>query len=170
MTQLAGKQIKSGSIAGSKLDTTYEGGLLYKDGSRALTGNLDAGGNRVTNLAAPVNPNDAARLADLVAGSYATSLNKDMTASVTAADFALACATAVAATPASDGYVRVSVNGLGAALGDGVKTKDCYFSADGGTTARAIAAIASGDLLYWVGSVAGYELDATDRIDFEYAV
>jgi hypothetical protein len=96
--------------------------------------------------------------------------NKDMTAEVTADDFDLACADTIDATPVNDAYVRVSVNGLAVTLGDGVKTKDCYFSADSGTTAKAIAAIASGDLLYWVGSVAGYELDANDRIDFEYEI
>lgn len=104
------------------------------------------------------------------AAAFPTTSNKGMVASVTAADFALACATTLATTPASDGMVQVLVNGLTVELGQGVKTKDCYFSADGGTTARAIAAIASGDSLYWVGSVAGYELDATDRIDFIYTV
>lgn len=95
--------------------------------------------------------------------------NKAMTAALTAADFALACATAIAATPAGD-YVRAFVNGLAVELGDGVRTKDCYFSADGGATARAISAIAAGDHLYWVGSVAGYELATTDRIDLDYEV
>ena len=71
-------------------------------------------------------------------------------------------------TPYSDSNVQVTVNGVGANLGDGVKTKDCYFSGDGGTTARAIADIAAGDGLYWNGSVAGYELETTDLIDIIY--
>lgn len=99
-----------------------------------------------------------------------TTANKDMTASVTTTDFDLACADTIDLTPVNDGNVAVRVNGLGVALGDGVKTKDCYFSGDGGTTARAIAAIVAGDLLYWVGSVANYQLDANDRIDFDYNV
>jgi len=104
------------------------------------------------------------------AAAYPTASNKAMTASVTAADFQIATATTLATTPTGDGMVQVVINGLTAELGQGVKTKDCYFSVDGGTTARAIAAIAAGDSLYWVGSVAGYELDATDRIDFIYTV
>jgi hypothetical protein len=102
--------------------------------------------------------------------SFPTLNNKNMTASVTSSDFQVACATAITATPASDSFVRVLVDGVGVTVGNGVKTKDCYFSADSGTTARSIATIAAGDLLYWVGSVAGYQLAATDTIDFDYAV
>lgn len=102
--------------------------------------------------------------------AYPVEDNKDMTAAVTAADYDDACATTVATTPSGDGYVQVFVNGVKYPVGDGVRTKACYFSADGGTTARAISAIAAGDTLYWVGSVAGFELAATDRIDFDYSV
>ena len=31
-----------------------------------------------------------------------------------------------------------------------------------------LADIAAGDTLYWMGSVAGYELDATDDLDISY--
>lgn len=102
--------------------------------------------------------------------AFPTSSNKEMVAEVTVADFDKACDTAVAFTPAADSYVEVSINGLAVVVGDGVKTKDCYFSANSGTTAKAIAAIAAGDKLYWVGTVAGYQLDASDRVDFEYLV
>ena len=51
-------------------------------------------------------------------------------------------------------------------LGD--KTFDCYFSNDGGTTARLVVDIEAGDILYWNGSIAGYQLDATDDIDISY--
>lgn len=97
----------------------------------------------------------------------ASTLNKGMTASVTTADGQPATATTLGAKPA--GYPLVMVNGMGQELGDGVKTKDCYFSADGGATARAISAIASGDSLRWNGSIAGYELATTDKIDVIFA-
>jgi len=99
-----------------------------------------------------------------------TWLNKNMTASVTTADNQVATATTIAATPGNSGYVRVFVNGVAYRLGNGVKTLDCYFSGDSGSTARAAGAIVSGDTLYWVGSVAGFQLAATDKIEFDYAV
>lgn len=102
--------------------------------------------------------------------AHTSKANKAMAASVTVADFNLACATPMAATPALDGYVQVLVNGCGVEVGDGAKTKDCYFSADGGATARAIVDITAGDMLYWVGSVVGYQLAANDAIDFDYMV
>ncbi len=111
---------------------------------------------------------DAAVAAAVAAEGAPTVSNKDMTAEVTVNDFDEACATGIAATPVRDGYVQVFINGVKATVGSGVKTKDCYFSADAGTTAKAIAAIASGDKLYWVGSVAGYQLAVTDKIDFDY--
>jgi hypothetical protein len=110
----------------------------------------------------------ADRFASGVLSGKPNTSNKGMTASVTTADGQPACATAIAATPSGGSYVRVSVNGMGQNLGDGVKNTDCYFSADSGTTARAFSAIVSGDLLYWNGSIAGFQLAATDKIDFEY--
>lgn len=72
----------------------------------------------------------------------------------------------VTATP--DGAVRVKVQGLGQEVGDGVKTKDCYFSADGGTTARGLLSIQSGDQLFWNGVIAGFNLLTTYRVSFNY--
>lgn len=74
----------------------------------------------------------------------------------------------LAAVPSS--MVQVFVNGIMQELGQGVKTKDCYFSADGGSTARAISALASGDTLYWNGSVAGFQVDSNDKISLVYEV
>lgn len=114
---------------------------------------------------------------DLLTANYTPSKrNKGMAASTTAADFDLACATGIAATPAASNntngaYVAVRVNGIGYTVGDGVRTKDCYFSsvASAGAAARAFGAIVATDKLYWVGSVAGFQLDAaTDIIDFLY--
>lgn len=97
------------------------------------------------------------------------SSNKDAAAALTTADFQTT-GIVIASSPAGGSYVRVNVNGIGYTLGDGVKTKDCYFSADGGTTARAHSAIVATDTLYWVGSVAGFELATSDRIDLEYVL
>jgi hypothetical protein len=75
---------------------------------------------------------------------------------------------AITKTPAGDKYVQIFVNGVKVVLGDGVRTKDCYFSADGGTNARAISAIVATDVLYWNGVPAGYDLDGDDIIDMDY--
>ena len=75
---------------------------------------------------------------------------------------------AITFTPFHDSIVTVKVNGVEINLGDGFKTEACYFSGDEGLTARLISDITAGDLLYWNGSIAGYELDATDDIDISY--
>lgn len=72
------------------------------------------------------------------------------------------------ATPAGSSFVQVLVNGVMVELGNGVKTKDAYFSADSGSTARAFSAIAAGDTLFWNGGIA-FELDTDDRIDIIYS-
>lgn len=71
-------------------------------------------------------------------------------------------------TPFDDSAVIVKVNGLQVNLGNGAKDESCYFSADGGTTARSVADITAGDTLYWMGSIAGYELEIDDDIDIVY--
>lgn len=99
-----------------------------------------------------------------------TKHNKDMPALVTSSDEDKACNTGITNIPSDDGYVIVDVDGIIVPLSDGDKSKDCYFSGDGGTTARAIEDIVPGDLLYWMGSIAGYELDTSDRISFNYDI
>lgn len=73
-------------------------------------------------------------------------------------------------TPFSDGYVQVLLNGMQVELGNGVKTKDCYFSGDSGSTARAISAITAGDGLYWNAVISGVALDSLDEFDLNYLV
>lgn len=72
---------------------------------------------------------------------------------------------AIANTP--EGMVQVFVNGVMVEL-KGDKTAECFFSGDNGTTARALTAIASTDTLHWNGSVAGYQLEASDEITLVY--
>ncbi len=71
-------------------------------------------------------------------------------------------------TPYADGAINVLVNGISVLEGDGIKTSEVYFSADGGATAKAIADIAAGDQLIWNGHVAGFDLTSDDKIDIEY--
>jgi len=97
--------------------------------------------------------------------------NKGMAALLTTNDNDLACNTGLASTPSNNSYVEVEINGVNVLLGNGAKTNcDAYFSADTGTTAKALNALASGDKLYWVGSYAGYQLATTDIVDFFYVV
>lgn len=108
--------------------------------------------------------------------STPSNANKNMAASVTAADHDLACATAITVTPVhvpsvNGNYIGVRVNGVGYTVGNGTRTAvDCYFSADGGATARAFSAIVATDLLYWNGSIAGFQLAITDKVDFIYEI
>jgi phage-related tail fiber protein len=94
--------------------------------------------------------------------------NLSMTALATLSDFDPACATTISKTPALNSAVMVDVNGLECVLGDGVKTGECFFSSDLGVTAKTLANIVYGDKLYWVGSVAGYQLATTDKISIIY--
>jgi hypothetical protein len=68
---------------------------------------------------------------------------------------------------AAGSRVDVYVNGVRAALGDGVKTLDCYFSSDSGATAKSYANIAGGDVLYWNGASV-YALETDDRVSILY--
>lgn len=68
---------------------------------------------------------------------------------------------------AAGSRVDVFVNGVRAALGNGVKTLDCYFSGDSGATARAYDAIQAGDVLYWNGASV-YALETDDRVSILY--
>lgn len=94
--------------------------------------------------------------------------NLNQTALTTTADGQLACNTGILGTP--QGAVIVTVAGKVVRTGDAVKTLDCYFSRDSGTTALAVDALAIGDRLYWNGSIAGYQLGSGDnaKISFIY--
>lgn len=76
----------------------------------------------------------------------------------------------ISATPTADGAVTVRVNGIVYNLGNGVKTSHCYFSVDGGLTARLIKDITTGDTLFWNGPTVGLELVPADDVDFAYDV
>lgn len=118
----------------------------------------------------------AADLATALAGAGVSATNGQLTAArlTDTNQFEAASATtnngdssgiSIDSTP--DGMAQVFVNGVMVEL-KGDKTGSCYFSADGGSTARTIANIVANDVLYWNGSVAGYQLEATDKITLVY--
>ena len=100
-------------------------------------------------------------------GSSPTSDDKDLVANNTSGDEDLATSSTITNTPV--GYVAVFVNGWKYSVGNGVKTKACYFSGDSGSTARAFGAIVAGDELYWNGVIVGTQLISTDTIDLDYS-
>jgi hypothetical protein len=109
-------------------------------------------------------------------GGSPTLLNKKMTASVTTVDGSLACASPVAQNPVfssdpNSGYIGVGINGVWFDPANAPDaSKACYFSGDGGVTVRPLRSVVAGDLLYWNGSIAGFNLDGNDAVDFFYNV
>lgn len=98
-------------------------------------------------------------------GSTPTIDDKDVIPSATSGDFQ---PTGVTITNTPQGYVDVKLNGKSYSVGNGIKTKDCYFSPDGGITARTIATIVAGDELIWNGTIAVSDLDTQDIISLMY--
>lgn len=98
--------------------------------------------------------------------SYSSS-NFNMTALATSGSVPLqACTTGILDIP--QGGVRVYVNGVEVNVGGKISPYDCYFSADAGSTAKTFGSESQGDILWWNCSVAPFELDITDSIDFVY--
>ncbi len=79
---------------------------------------------------------------------------------------------ALSNTPAGNKFVYLVIGNVIyiPADGNGEKaTAPCYFSGDGGTTARATAARVATDKMYWNGVQAGFDLDpATMTVNFMY--
>ena len=94
-------------------------------------------------------------------GGTLTFDDDDLTPAVTAGD---GSTTALTITNSPIGATKIEINGLHVQLASD-KLSDCYFSDDAGATAKIPAA---GDTLFWNGIIAGYELSASDRIDFIY--
>lgn len=96
--------------------------------------------------------------------------NLNMNANITTNDGDLACNTPILDEPKSSSFVKVFVNGIEVNVGGKNYPFDCYFSSDNGTTVRTLGDERHGDKLYWNTSVAGYNLDTIDLIDFHYLI
>lgn len=134
-----------------------------------VASDFDFNSKKAINLEDPSSPQDAVTLAYLIAnsGGTMTKADKNRASAITVGNSA-STLLAITNNPLGSKYVEVMVNGIQQVLGDGVKTKDCYFSADLGITARAISDIVATDVLYWNSIIAGYALDNTDFIDMNY--
>lgn len=97
-------------------------------------------------------------------------INLEMNALVTNTDGSLACNTAILDNPKPSSIVRVFINGVEVNVGGKTYPYDCYFSPNSGVTVRTPGDEKIGDKLYWNGSVAGYQLDTNDLIDFIYLI
>lgn len=67
---ISGKQIQPGTTPETALVPAFSANLLKADGTRQWVGDQDANSVRLKNLGAPINENDAARLADIHALSW----------------------------------------------------------------------------------------------------
>jgi hypothetical protein len=95
------------------------------------------------------------------------------TASVTASDEDTAVTDVFGAfDPASSTVPQVFVNGILVECGDGTKVSvPCYFAEAGvAGTAIAFSALDGNENLQWNGSIAGYELDASDEVIVQFEV
>lgn len=100
-----------------------------------------------------------------------STLNVAMAALVTVANGSLATLAPILGGVVTGGLVQPLLNGVALQVADSNAHKTlfpCYFSADGGTTAKALGHVTVGDHLYWNGSVAGYQLAVSDLITFLY--
>lgn len=94
-----------------------------------------------------------------------TKADKNIPVLSTTADEQLAITPGITYTPANNSYVKVELNGVDLKIGDGTKLNcNCYFSDDGGVTAKTIETIGQADNLYWMGSYSGYQLTAGEDV------
>lgn len=167
MSLIKGKQIAAGTIKATNVDTTQIPTLAGDDtftGSVSVPEPIGAGSVTTKTYV-------DSRVSTTIS-AVPTRLNKGMRGVLTVNDGDLGCATPVASPPCGDGVVRVVVNGISMIPADGTLTgaDTCYFSGDGGITARFRAKVLKGDLLYWNGSYAGFQLSSSDKIEFSYNV
>jgi hypothetical protein len=114
---------------------------------------------------------DVIKKAEPKAGtSVFSKTNLNMEAKVTLNDGDLACNTSIIGNPILNSCVNVYVNGVGVNVGGKYAPFECYFSNNSGVTSKTIGSETMGDKLYWNSSVAKYNLDTLDIIDFEFLI
>jgi hypothetical protein len=102
----------------------------------------------------------------VVAGSAQPTYDR-FTASVTSGDDSSITGVTLTSTPNSYSRIQIYVNGQLQRLGDNSSSFDCYFGT-APSTPIALSSLTSGDQLYWNGSIAGFDLSTSDKIDIVY--
>lgn len=164
------KQLDSSDTYDDALASVHSAGVA--EGQADIEGDLNVVRSLIKDIVGDVDwfTTPTKSLNTLSEGGVPATANRNMAANVTTSDGQSATGTPIAATPKNDSLVIVEVNSVLATLGDGNKSNECYFSVDGGTTARLLKDITSGDILFWNGSIAKYELQASDRLSFFYDI
>jgi len=112
--------------------------------------------------------------------TYPTTANKDMVCNLTTLDGDEAISDVLVYTASEGSYIEFLLNGVQIKIEDSALvgasvTSPCYFSSDFGAShslriVKLMKDIVAGDKMYWVGSNAGYQLDTTDRGDWNYVI
>jgi hypothetical protein len=111
-----------------------------------------------------------------IGGVIMSPYDKGLISIATFTDGDLASNSGISKTPIDGCYITVYYNGQEIEVGDGVKTKECYFSGDGGVTPKGFSSthlngrIVLGDKLYWNNSVSGFNLEYGSRLSFGYLI
>lgn len=149
--------------------TRASGGYIEITGSPASSGYINTGG--ITSSSNGRTPyvlflEGVAETPSATEVGVNTGNDKNLTSTTTSGNYSTT-GIFITYTPFADSDVAVRINGIEVNLG-GNKLSECYFSSDGGVTAKAIANIEAGDQLIWNGTIAKFELDGLDDIDLAY--
>jgi len=140
--QIRGSQIKSGTITDTQISASAaiatsklaDGAIFIKsDGSVAFTADQSMGGNKLTNLAAPISANDAARLTDVQAAINGLDVKQSVRVKSTGSNIVLASALINGAT----------LDGVTLATGDRVLLTDQTTASENGIYIVAASGAAS---------------------------
>lgn len=156
-------QLADGGVTLAKLDI---GNILD-----SITGNgLETSGSPATSL--NVKPDTTVPATVSVSGNgikTAVIYKNPAAASATASTDNTTTGIALTETPAGNSSILVYINGILEEVGANAVSSALYFSADSGSTAKALNAAVLGDTLYVNPTVLGYNLTAEDKISLVYS-
>ena len=96
-------------------------------------------------------------------------------ATTPATNFEKATNSTLTGNPLDGSYIQVFYNGQELEVGDGTRLKECYFSSDGGNTAKYFdssdgSKVTTGDEIYFNSGISGFILQAAARISTNYLI
>lgn len=112
------EQLKASSVTSAEVDSS----IIVAGGGNAFTGDQSMGSHKLTNLAAPTNPNDAARLTDVQAGQAGLDPKASVRAATASALASYTYATLVM-TASANGAIG-NIDGVAVVLNDRILVKN----------------------------------------------